>query len=36
MLEAEPILNQTVYSSMVLMALLTTIITVRSPSSFRD
>ena len=36
MLEAEPILNQTVYSSMVLMALMTTIITVRSPSSFRD
>ena len=34
MLEGEPILNQ-IYSSMVLMALMTTIITVRSPSGFQ-
>jgi len=35
MLEGEPILNENVYSSVVLMALITTIITVRSPSSFQ-
>jgi len=35
MLEGEPILNQIVYSSMVLMVLMTTIITVRSPSGFQ-